>query len=444
MSSLALSAPYSVWAEEDTDSRTNVQVKTKRPSIGSRSLPHLADLAIEHSPKIAQAKHDFDSARLELKNARVAFLPSLDLEAIHGLQDANPRVNAFPTPFTSQTNLVMSEKLYDNGAMLNKLRIAQKAYERAKLDFEYRRDQQLLDMAQAYLDWSTTLAQREIAEKKRDLLHKQANILDAQYRQGLKTKRDVLRIETEIRRLEMDVITLDNDMDLNFQKLAGHVGLTREDLVSEDIEGEEAKPYTGGDAHFSDLNVKTHRRAKILQYDKDQAVLKAEQAERDFGPQISLNGNFGYHLHDYLYTGATWPQENNYDWQALLTFKFNLWDFGTRRRTAEIARVKSKNVQAVNDQTLLELANELRDVSNKLRQYREHVKITRELLVLEQQSYSILEAEYRSGKASYLDVITNLNSYIDARKSFVSSYFGLKKEQMIYAFHKGDLYERLQ
>jgi outer membrane protein TolC len=80
----------------------------------------------------------------------------------------------------------------------------------------------------------------------------------------------------------------------------------------------------------------------------------------------------------------------------------------------------------------------------KLRQFRETVKTTRELLVLEQQSYSILEAEYRNGRAAYLDLITNLNSLIDARSKFMTSYFGFKKQQMLYAFHKGDLYAELK
>ena len=70
--------------------------------------------------------------------------------------------------------------------------------------------------------------------------------------------------------------------------------------------------------------------------------------------------------------------------------------------------------------------------------------MTRELLVMEQQSYAILEADYRNGRAQYLDVILNLNSWIDARSKFNASYYGLKKQQLLYSFHQGDLYEYLK
>lgn len=431
--------------EDDADTRANVSVRTKRASIGARSLPKLAELAEENSPTIQKFRNALEIARLEMENARVTFLPSLDVEAIHGLQDASPPQKdvSIRSPYNSTLNLTMTENLYDNGQNLTKLRVAEVKYERARLDFEYQRDLQLLAVAQAYFDWSALLRQREIDENNRDLLRRQFNVLEAQYKQGLKTKRDVLRIETEMRRVDMDVLRRDNDGDLAFQKLAGTVGLSRSDLIKVDLESEEPKPYVGKDVTSTELKAQDHRRARILKFLHEQSQLEARLAEREYLPQVFLNGAMGYHNHDYLGTNVTWESQQLIDWSALVTVKYNLWDSGTRRRAKEVARVKARNVSDDNRQILLDLSNDLRDIGNRLREYGENVRLSRELLVIEQQSYSILEAEYRNGRASYLDLITNLRSLIDARSRFTQNYFGLRKQQILYSFHKGELHEVL-
>lgn len=433
-------------ADDDDDNRADVTVRTKRPSIGARSLPRLAEMAEQNSPNIQKAKNSLEIAKLELENARSVFLPSLDLEAIHGYQDANPtwKEARFWSPYASKLNLVLTENLYDNGESWTKLDMARVKWERARLEFEYKRDEQLLSVAQAYFDWSASVRQREIDENNRVSLRRQFNALDAQYRQGLKTKRDVLRIETEVRRLEMDLLRRDNEVDINFQKLAAAGGLSREDLEKEDIEIEDPKPYVNVDAGAPQLKASSHRRAKILNLSGEIARLDSRLADREVWPRVSLNGSLGYHAHDYLGTNIKWADQDSTDWSALVTLKYNLWDFGIRRRNAEVAKVKARNVNDDNRQILLDLSNDLRDVWNRLREHRENVKMARELLGIEQQSYAILEAEYRNNRVAYLDLVTNLRSLYDARSRFSSSYFGLRKQQMLYSFHKGDLHETLR
>ncbi|MBX3022209.1 MAG: TolC family protein [Bdellovibrionales bacterium] len=432
--------------DDDGDTRTNVSVSTKRAAIPSPSLPRLARLALENSPNVAKAQNALDVAKLELENARVTFLPSLDLEALHGLGDSYPTTKGanVMSPYSSRLSLVLSENLYDNGANLTKLRIAENKAEQARLDFEYKRDEQVLRAAQAYLEWSASLRQREIDEQNRNLLRAQFNQLDALYKQGLKTKRDLLRIETEMRRLEMDVLRRDNEVDLNFQRLAGTVGLSRDELLKEDVEGEEPKPYSGSDSNAPQLKADQHVRARILAFGAKVAELETDLARREYWPQVFLDGKLGYISENYLGTPAAWEDVDRYEWSALITLRYNLFDFGARGRKVEIARVKARNVTDDNKQILLDLSNDLRDIWNRLREYRENVKMSRELLVIEQQSYSILEAEYRNGRATYLDLITNLKSLIDARSRFTASYFGLRKQQMLYSFHKGELNDVLK
>lgn len=432
------------WSEEEPDTRTPVVVAPKRASIGSRHLPALVELAEKNSPVIQKAKNNLEIAEMELKNAKYAMFPHLNLETKHGLYDSDPETRS--TPWTSELNLSLRQVFWDedNWSNFSRYKKEKVKWERVKMESEFQRDEQLLKVAQAYLDWSLSLELREIDENKRDLLRRQFNVLEAQYKQGLKTKRDVLRIETEIKRLEIDILRRDNEVDLNFQKLASHTGLDKSTLDSYDIEGEEAKPFGVLKSEATELKLPDHIRSKIFHLKEEEARYETQLAERKFWPRLTLENEIKYNNHDYIDMPTTWNQTEKWEYTTMLILRYSLWDWGTKKREWQIARVREKTVQAENDQSLLDLSVELRDVFLKLREFRENVRATRELLVLEQQSYSILEAEYRNGRAAYLDLITNLNSLIDARSKFMDSYFGFKRQQMIYSFHKGSLYEDLK
>ncbi len=415
-----------------------------KPRSPSRHLSVLVELAEKNSPVIQRAKNDAEIAELELKNAKWAMFPQLNLESKLGLIGEDP--NSRATPWFSELNLSLRQVFWDedNNSNLSRYKREKRKWERVKLDSEYKRDEQILKVVHAYFDWSSSLELREIDENKRDLLRRQFNVLEAQYKQGLKTKRDVLRIETEIKRLEIDILRRDNEVDLNFQKVASHVGLTKKDLDAEDIEGEEAKPFGVLKGEATEIKLTDHRKSKIFALREEEARYETQLFERKIWPRLTLENEIKYNNNAYVDTNVPVGGNDRLTWQSMLILRYPLWDFGTKKREWEIARVKERSIRAEDQQGLLELAVELRDVFLKLRENRENVRATRELLVLEQQSYSILEAEYRNGRAAYLDLITNLNSLIDARSKFMTSYFGFKKQQMLYSFHKGELYEDLK
>lgn len=442
---VCLFGPPELRAEEEADGRLPVVVRPKRASINARGLPRLIELAEQYSPNIQKAQADLTVARLEYSIAGKQWLPSLDLtlQNGHGVDGADL---AKPSQWAQNLNLKLTENLYDNGKSLTKFQIAKSANSRAQIEFELARDQQLLNVTNAFYDWSSSTHLREILESKRDLLKRQYAVLETLYKHGIKTKRDVLRIETEVRKNEIDLINADNDTDLNFQKLSSAAGVPREELEKEEIESEEPKPFVKTESNAETLNPRNHRQAKVFEFNRREAQLNTQLQRREYLPQVFASGSFGYSNLYYMYRGnpAGWDDNHLWGWTALLTIQYNIWDFGIRREQLEIAKVREKQVTDKTEQQLLDLGNDLRNVTNQLRALRENVRMTRELLVLEQQSYSILEAEYRNGRAQYLDLILNLNSLIDARSKFNASYYGLKKQQALYSFHQGELYETLK
>lgn len=406
------------------------------------TLPQLAELAEQNSPAILRSRQIYEHHQLDFQNARARFLPSLDLEAVHGSLDSDPSERI--TPVRSLLSLKLKETFYDNGASITKFRQARRAAERTRIEYENLRDEHLVKVAEAYYDWSASLQFRQLDQNKQDLLRRQYRILEAHYKQGLKTKRDVLRIETEIRRLQLAILDRDNEIQMSLQKLASHIGVDRKYLAERGISSEVAKAPVKVPEKVEDLDVKEHRQFKIFELKNEEAVLGSNLVEREYWPRISLNGEINYKNEDYLDNPNGPYGTDGWGWSALLKIEYNLWDFGIRNRDRQVARIKAKMVESENLQKRLDLETELRKVTLELRKQSETVKMTDELLKLEQQSYNVLEAEYRNGRASYLDLITSLNQLIDARFKFMTSYFSLKKQNLQYDFHQGKLYENIK
>lgn len=408
------------------------------------SLSRLARLAEENSPVIRKQRAFLEQAELELKNARSQFLPWVSLESNLGPTGSDPSEPDKQTNiWTSNAILKATEKLYDNGESITNYKRALNTVEQKRIEFELERDAHFLKLAGTFYDWSSAWQDRRISENKRDLLRRQFNILEAQYKQGLKTKRDVLRIETEVRRLQIDLLRKDNELEVLIQRLCAQAGIDPETLKQAGIETEEARidaPIPMGP--WPELKVADHRRAKIFERRSRDAELQSRLKERSYLPQVFLTGEVsaGY----YNFYEANTFNTDFWGWSTMLTLKYTLWDWGTQSRDLQIARINERHVKADNEQEALDLNIELRDVWLKLREYAESAKMTKELLTLEQQSYNILEAEYRNGRTTYLDLITNLNSLIDARSRYASNFFSLKKQQATYAYHKGTLYEELK
>ncbi len=173
-----------------------------------------------------------------------------------------------------------------------------------------------------------------------------------------------------------------------------------------DIEGEEAKPFGALKGDGQEIKIAEHRKSKIYEMREEEARYDTQLAERRFWPRLTWENELKYFTKEYIDTGAASWDNDSLNWQSMIVLRWAIWDFGTRKREWEIVKARERIVRNEDQQWLLELAVELRDVFLKLRENRENVRTTRELLVLEQQAYSILEAEYRNGRAAYLDLIT--------------------------------------
>jgi outer membrane protein TolC len=428
---------------EDIDALDSMlQAKTPGPPK-KEEVSRLAKLILEHSPTVKGSFDQFQLGTLQLANTYSAFFPNMTASTLIGPKHEWPQVDGTGNTYGNVT-LQLNEALYDNGVNLTKYDINGRAANRLRLEYEYTRDQTLLAAVQAYFDWSQSLQAQELDDAKKKILNRQFMFVSSQFRQGLSSRRDVLRLEGDIRRTQLDQMHRETEIKVNRAKLLDLLGVSEEVFQKEDVRGEETgvidEPGAGTDRP---LILSDHRRLKILRSREEESGLGIRLAERDYLPHLDLKADANYTNDQYLQPARNFDTNYTSYWEALVVVSWTVFDWGIKHRNIEIAKVTTDTVMQADRQEELDLEVQLKTVMQSLNELKETFLKSHELVTLEQQNYNALENDYRNGRTSYLDLIGSINTFIDARSRFMTAYFDLRRQKLNYDFHTGEIYTNL-
>ncbi len=398
--------------------------------------------ALQNSTAFISARNQNEIAELKAKNAHWALFPSLDLTTSFGVQDTNSSLattGAQNTPYTSALKLSLSETLYDNGVLLTRNKIAGYEQHAARLLYRRERNQLVRDTLEQYMRFSLLSRTSEVLKTQLELIQKQYNLVQNAFKQGLKTRRDFIRFRTQLSRAEIDLAasrTAGEKAKIDLMKVIGVVP----EKYSQFSFVPTAAPNLKN-VQLPALNYKNHDTYKIAELRVQVSALEADLIARRLYPEIALTGSVDYTASDYAGTGQSVSDNDLITSQALITLKYNFWDWGNRNREKRVALLTQKIEENTLETQMRDLAGDLNKLMLDLEQLRKNYDLTSELLSLEESNYKALEQDYREGRAQYLDLITSLSDLADSRIRYFSSALDLQLAVYTYRFHQGTLYE---
>ncbi len=408
--------------------------------IESFDLKKAISFAIDNSPAFDSLKRQLNISQLDEKSAEARLLPSLDLTATHGILDSSPRATV--SPWDSEFNLGLTESLYDNGVTRTNSRIATLSRKQAELNFEDQKNKISLDIASQFLLYSLNVKLVEIQEKQFKLVSKQYDTISKDYYQGIKTKKDFLRFKTQVSRGEIDLVTAKSTVEKSKQELQRLIGIgiksnSQIEFVPISLD------LVKNEVPESSLNIENHLQYRAAQVQKEANQLSADIIGRKNLPEWFLTTGVNYTSSNYIGTGQSFSDNARTGWNALLTVKYNFFDWGIRSRDKEVALQKSIIQSNDLDSNLLLLKSSLNQLKINVRQIQKNFGLAKELLALEKNNIDFIEREYRNGKVQYLDLITGLNNLSDAEIKFYSAVSDLQTTRHTLLYHQGKLYEEL-
>lgn len=406
------------------------------------NLKETIQYAVDNSPSLESIRREMSIADMERKNAYSVFLPSLDLNATHGISDRDPQVATPYNRYGSEFGLTVTENLYDNGVSLLLYDTAKVSKRIAELNYNKERDQLVLTIAAQFLNLSLVTRLLEVQKNQYDIIEKQFNTISSQYKQGVKTRRDYLRFKSELRRSEIQL-----------QNAKTRLQNTKTDLVKIIASTEQVRD---NDFQFEPEPVAVNLVQQVPQQKPlveqhwifQMAKLRSEIfdnevsiARRSYYPQLFLSGGATYGSTNYWKTGSDFRDNDFTSWNAAVTLSFNLWDWGIRNRNITIAKDRKIQREKTIETELNEFVASNEKLMTNISLSNSNFLTAQELLTLETDSYAFLEAEYRNGRVSYLDLIVGLRDLLNAKIQLYTSFYDLRTQLLQYKYHQGKLYE---
>lgn len=403
------------------------------------------DYALEHSPTLDSARQTQSIRELEATTAWTRLLPSLDLSATHGVGSSSQGTAA--SPFTSNVGVTATETLWNGGEQWTRIASARQARELASLQAQRAREQLCYDVLEKFTDYSYAARTEELRKQQYEVLLKQAKQVTALYRQGLKPQKDYLRFNADVQRSELDWVVAQNATRIARAELKKTMGFgylqiqPSDDSVSFTPIGEAPKqarfpvaapPFSGTlDFKISEVQAELNRVQRTL-------------STLDYLPQLFVGASISPSYSGYMSPSPALTTTNSLSWSATVGLRYNLWDWRERYRNLDIAdatqRVSDNAVEVTRQTLLVSLTSLMSEIDRVAR----GSALANQRLTLSEESFVVLDNEYRQGKIAYLDLVTGLNDLIDSRLRWARvSYDGLLRLAQ-YRFYEGRLHDRLR
>jgi len=276
----------------------------------------------------------------------------------------------------------------------------------------------------------------EIRQAQHALITRQFELVSKLFHQGLRTKKDYLGFKAELGRAEIDLLTTRNSIEKAKTELGR---LTAADGPSAFATGDTALDPSTIPVRAPDITAHYEYRAASLS--RHISDLETSLVSRKRWPEVFLNSGASYKIQDYL--GPSGAANGATSWNALLALKYNIWDWGTRSRDTSVALEKKAIQDNELDARILAARTESARIMLDLAQLKEHYHLSDELLRLVESNFELIEKEYRQGRVTYIDFVTELKNLASARSSFYTVLFDLKGQLAQYRYQEGTLYETL-
>jgi outer membrane protein len=405
------------------------------------SIQSAIEKSLLNSPDYISAKNEMESADLAAQNAFSAFFPSLDLSASHGVRGFDPDTNGLTdvTAWSSGATLSLTENFYDNGENYKKNRQAEARLSLAKVKYDRARARVIRQVVLAYYRHNIAWQNLNFTKKNYEELERLAKIVSNQFFQGLKTKKDFLRFKTRAQRSRLDVIRAENNLIEAKSNLLQIMGLSPDQNVSFDLSVKPFIPKTPLDLKIQESELFEY---KILQLQSQISQIDVNLAKRRYWPELSLVGAASYGSQDYIDTRQTWSDGEQTSWSLFLNLKFNLIDWGVRNRNIQIAKLSQVSAEESVRLTLLDVQKDLEVFKDDVEKSQESYKLSKELQKMEEETFQILERDYKAGQTTYLELSTGLANLLDAQSLGLEADYNQADLHLRWKYYKGILNEQ--
>ncbi len=409
-------------------------VLTAQDTNEALTLRRAVELALERNPAVSISREQLVELDGKIKEVKSGAFPELTLQGF-GLRLRDPSIlnsSSFdnlppefrdalvPTPSNLfDVNVGVKQTVYSAGKVRNGILLAEAGRRQREDDLETARREVTFRVFEAFNAHLLAIANLEVVEETREQKRRQLELARDRYRLGVATEIDVLRSEVDLANTEPELIRAENGIRLTRSninnlivrdlesptKLVGKLSYnpwkvpSLDELVSDALE---TRPEVLAARHVVAQN-------RILQALAD--------SEKKLG--VDLAANWGYNVRD--------PKNlfnNDYTrWNVTLNFKLPFYDGGRKAGLLIQAGARLRASEASLQQLENNVRLEIKSAMDDLRSAEQAIEAATLNSSQAQKVLEMMQANYRYGAATTLDVVDSQTALTLARNTVIRATY---------------------
>jgi len=403
-----------------------------------RGLLDIWKLAVQQDAQLAQAKAQYEADRLQLKRARAALLPQVNLNATWADRESD-LPNSGGDVRSRQISINAQQVLYNRKAWVA-YDIAQQQVQQAALAWRQAQQDLMVRVVKAYFD--VLLGQADVRLTR---ALEQANRLQWQRaltaeKVGLAANTDVLQARSAYDLSRADRIKAENGLNIAYENLAKLTGQRITALKSIGVDSA-LPPVQSNEAQWLQRALENNLQLKIAAYQVTQARLNVALNKGDYLPTLALTAaltDTAYEGYDRRYASTFTDNRNR---QVALQLNWPIYSGGLTRATVEQARYQVNKALAAERDLRESTALQVRVLVDNLRNGMALVEALRAAVVSSQAFLQAAEESHRVGLKSMLDVLSARANAHKAQRDLIAALNDLVINRINLEAVAGDLNE---
>lgn len=417
---------------------------------GEMGLKDLVSYGLDHSPKVKAADARKASTLIKIASAKSNFFPTIYSGANAEISALRPPGSLTKPSESVSLNLGISQTIWDGGLRSLNLEAEQLNGSIEFLEHQRLRDELSLDIVRAYLAASAASLNVSSLEMQSTYLSRQQVVMADAYRQGMRLKRDYIRMQTEMQRHEIQLLQAKDRKDQALSTLLSKIGMVANTgaLMPKLLTPEKTLPLNWfprlKDPVLAEQTTDGRQNLISSKIDETQVVL----ARRKYlWPSFDLGVTSQY-------TPWMWRRDversssdiNRGQTQLAveLSMKYILWDGGRSQNDLDLALSRTEEGKFDRSAKLQDLSLKLAQIHKSLEQSERSHELNVKLLDLEDSAYREVEADFKQGKVAFLDMLDALQKLLATKQAHATSYFDWLESSWELEFYRGDLNEVIQ
>lgn len=404
--------------------------------LSAGEIKEVVRAAYSRSWEIQNAKSTEINTADAYRNKSLFFLPSVSAGAGIGYEGstATGPAHKHSDYYIEAKSVLLSMGQWDD----KKIAAADKEVQNLKLEEE--KNNFCLKVANLYFVFLVEKRKADDSAQVIETLSKQFKTTTSEYRQGLKPRRDYLRLRTEMGTLELELQNQKLALKESRDKLRDKVGDSFEGFKFDP--GSLEPPEQNTESPSKDSSKEQH---SILTESKNKELdmlrFTRQKSKHELWPKVTLSGKYRIGDENYWGENKFSPGADDRYWNVMLGLEYTLFDWGKTSRDKEIEIRKSIIRENEVHQEIRDSDNNHSLVVEKLKLAGGIYKARSSLLENEKESFRLLSRDYREGKITFIDYITSLRSLSHAELSLFEGLVELNRAYFELLRHKGTLDE---